>query len=314
MKIGVFSDVHGNLMALEAILADMRAQGVDTMLFAGDAFGEVDKPVETVDKMRGLPGLHLVRGNRERYLIRLEGEDQSTWTAEQYAPLYWNYHLLGAERRAWLYGLGDVATYTWDGLPPVTMAHEGAKMLPSGATERVDGERCLAWATPEGVLERYEMNRRARAYLAADEGFMADIQNVSPGVYICGHTHVQWHGDFDGRIVVNPGSCGIALDLTPGAPYTLLIGEAGAWRVEERRVAYDVEAAMASVEASTAYPKSPIFYRVNNQQNRSARLMWVLFMRQAERLAKARGRATGPVDNEIFHEAAAIWFAEHPDM
>lgn len=314
MRIGIFSDMHGNLAALEAILADMRAQGVDVILFAGDAFGELDKPVETVERMRGLPSLRMVRGNRERYMAGLEREEQRTWNTEQLAPLYWNYHMLGGARRAWLYGLEDLATYTFAGLPPVTMAHEGVQMLPSGATERIGGMQCIDWATPGGELPRGEVNRQVWAFLQADNGLVEDLRRLSPGVYICGHTHVQWHADFDGRILINPGSAGLPLDLVPGAPYTLLEGMDGAWRIEERRVAYDIDGALASLKASDAYAKSPIFFRIITAQLRDARLYWSPFLCLAEEIAIARGRAHWPVDNEVLYAAADVWFAEHTNM
>ena len=68
MRIAVFSDVHGNLLALEAVLADIRTRGVDSMVNLGDWVAGPLWPRETFELLAGL-GIPSVRGNHDRWAI-----------------------------------------------------------------------------------------------------------------------------------------------------------------------------------------------------------------------------------------------------
>lgn len=313
MRIGLFSDAHGNLAALEAVLADMQARQVDQLVFLGDAYGELGEPCETVDRLRGLPGLCAIHGNRERYLLALDAEDQATWTSEQYAPLYWNYRELGAARRDWLTGLPDEHVMYVNGLPPIHLAHEGLWHAPCGATERVSGAACVRWSGQNGTLTRASLLTQAQSLLAEDAAFPAEAAALAPGVYALGHSHVQWHAAFDGRLFINPGSCGLPQDLAAGAPYTLLEARDGAWHVEECRVAYDVPGTLRSLRHSGLYAASEIFGRIIMAQLRDARPYWGDFLHLAEAMAAERGEGDAPVANGTFRDAAVLWFSQrHP--
>jgi predicted phosphodiesterase len=70
MRVAVFSDVHGNALALEAVLADVeRVGGVDAYWFVGDAASQGYDPAGCVQRISTLPGLKAVRGNTDRYTV-----------------------------------------------------------------------------------------------------------------------------------------------------------------------------------------------------------------------------------------------------
>ena len=72
MRIAAISDIHGNLLALEAVLADVATQSVDVVVNLGDLLSGGVQPRETADRLMELD-LPTVRGNHERQLLRSEG-------------------------------------------------------------------------------------------------------------------------------------------------------------------------------------------------------------------------------------------------
>ena len=97
MHIAVISDVHGNLEALDAVLAD--ASGVDAYWFLGDLVAHGPRPAECVGRVRALPGLVAVRGNTDRYTLT------EPPTPEHAASFDWTRAALSADDLAWLGGL-----------------------------------------------------------------------------------------------------------------------------------------------------------------------------------------------------------------
>ncbi|MDQ3657978.1 MAG: metallophosphatase family protein, partial [Chloroflexota bacterium] len=70
MRVAIFSDVHGNAIALDAVLADIaRTGGVDAYWFVGDAVALGSDPVGTLQRLETLPGLVAVRGNTDREVV-----------------------------------------------------------------------------------------------------------------------------------------------------------------------------------------------------------------------------------------------------
>lgn len=83
MKLGVISDIHGNIAALDAVLAEFSRRGVDEILCLGDIIGIGPFPAETVRRVMGLKNLRgCVRGNHEGYLLdglppHMDGEERA---------------------------------------------------------------------------------------------------------------------------------------------------------------------------------------------------------------------------------------------
>jgi putative phosphoesterase len=104
MRVAALCDVHGNLHALEAVLADVEAAGVDTIVFGGDiAAGPL--PAETLKRMESLDCALLVRGNADR--------EPGDWVAER----------LTEEQRRFLADLPDTQRLDVDGLGPTLFCH-----------------------------------------------------------------------------------------------------------------------------------------------------------------------------------------------
>jgi putative phosphoesterase len=182
MRVAVVSDVHGNLPALEAVLAEIEREGVDLVVSGGDV-GMGPMPAECVDALLALDRVLWVRGNADREAVPERYEELARWVAER----------LGPERRQLLAGAPLTAAVDVDGLGPVLCFH---------GTPRSD-EEILTKLSPE--------HRIAEA-----------LDSVEQRVVVHGHTHVQYDREVAGRRVVNVGSVGIPYEGRRGAFWALL--------------------------------------------------------------------------------------------
>ncbi len=205
--LAILYDIHGNLPALEAVLADAYAAGADDYLLGGDyaLFGAW--PAETLDRLDGLPATWL-RGNGERWAA-----DPSGAPAREplRSALRTCRELLSPER------IADLVA-----LPP--------------ELERYGTLFCHA--SPGSDVLGFER--------AADDDEAERLAGVSAMRVVAGHTHVQFArpAAVAGIEIVNPGSVGLPLDGDQRAAYALLADDG---EVHLRRVPYDVERAVAAV-------------------------------------------------------------------
>ena len=215
MRVAAISDIHGNLPALEAVLAEVEREKLDLMVFCGDvASGPM--PAETIDLLLTLQDARFVRGNADRGLVEeFDGKAPSAmpgpfadWCARQITQRQRDF-LASFEDRVVIDGV--------DGLGGVLLCH---------ATPRNDTDVF----TVESPVER------VRTLLA---GVAAGVVDV----VICGHTHMQFDRTVDRIRVVNAGSVGMPYG-TPGAYWAMLGPD-----VDLRRTDYDREAAARRIRA-----------------------------------------------------------------
>jgi len=183
MKVGLLSDVHGNLPALEAVLDDLPT--VDAIHCAGDVVGYNPWPAECLELVRETCSL-VVQGNHDR----------TVETPERYAAN--RMAMAGLEHaRSEL----DDEQLTWlDSLPPRTAFADGAYRL---VHSHPDPEQLGRYVRP------------------AEFDGMGPYLNDHEGL-ILGHTHLQHRATVDGSLVVNPGSVGQPRDGDPDAAYAVL--------------------------------------------------------------------------------------------
>lgn len=234
MKFAALSDIHGNLPALDAVLADIAREGVDAIVNLGDIVSGPLWPAETADRLIPL-GWPTLAGNHERQVLT-QALDAMSATDRHTAPR------LNDAHRAWLAALPP--TLHWQ--PEVLLCH---------GTPTSDLQYLMESVTPDYAPGTNPGVRAA----TADEllGRLGDaMAGVAHALILCGHTHVpRCERLADGRMVVNPGSVGLpAYDddhphfhlIENGAPqarYALLTRKPGGWGVKLRRVDYDFEAA-----------------------------------------------------------------------
>lgn len=226
MRVAVISDTHGNLFALDAVLADIDATGpFDEVIMAGDfAFGG-PRPAECIERIRER-GYRAVRGNTDEFIVEVAtgGARPATGATE-------------AQR----HGPPQVAIDRWvaERLTPAQMDYLAS--LPLAVTVPGDGGAALTvvhatpWSSHDTVLPDAPDDLARRALDAAGTAALA-----------YGHIHVQYERRLDGRLIAAVGSVGLPFDGDPRAAYAVFTSTADGWSVAFRRVAYDVEAAIAA--------------------------------------------------------------------
>lgn len=232
MRIAIFGDIHGNLFALQAVLADLRTQRPDALVVTGDLVYKLPWGAEVVDLLRGLPCQCLL-GNAELYVALW---DTPLWPAHWDMPLAqrvvrWERERLGPERVTWLAARPEYTAFSGGRLEDLLIVHG------------VPGNPFLPFLPAPGA-------ERA-PWTQTDERVRALLGGVDADVVVCGHTHaalrrfVPGTGGNRGRgtLIVNAGclSYGRGKDKEQGrAEYALLDWSAASgWQATLRPVYYD---------------------------------------------------------------------------
>lgn len=218
MRLAVFSDVHGNLVALEAVLADIATRGADAIVNLGDCATGPLWPRETVELLDSL-GLPTVRGNHDRWLAE-PGPHEAVRSVR-----FTRQALTASQRSA-------LAT------------------LPAQLT--LDGDVLAVHGTPRSDTE-YLLEEAVDGRLALARASILDgrLEGCTASLILCGHSHVQHVAEAPGgRLVVNPGSVGgpryadneVPSQAEAGSPharYAIVTRVGGRWRCELFALEYD---------------------------------------------------------------------------
>ncbi len=312
MKYAVISDVHGNLPALETVLKDAGEQGADGFIFAGDYCLSGPYPDECIDAMRAIPGAYVLRGNEETYLENLEGADPDTWTDGQMQISYYSFRNVRKENRDYLAALPHRIDLECNGIN-IHITHNKADFL--GPLEGTHWRSSAFGAKYGGrAVTKEIMRREIHAENDSDETLQERIRELSDGVYIFGHTHVQWsYRSKDGRVILmNPGSCGLPLDCLPGTvPYILLeITEQGEILIDERRVAFDVESYVGELLRSEQFKQAPVWTKVIRKEILTGREHMLPFLMRVEAYAQSIGDERRPYTVETWEKGYEAWERE----
>lgn len=231
MRVAVVSDIHGNLPALEAVIADLEQQRVDQVVDLGDLLSGGVQPGETADRLMELDWL-TVRGNHERQVLTYPVERMGA--SDRLA-----HRVINDQHRTWLAGLPltlelGKEVLAFHGSPTDDLVYLLETVEPTGARP----------ATVEEVTQR-----------------LGD--HVNRPLLLCGHTHLQRTMRLPSdALVVNPGSVGYpAYDDdrphlhvmeagTPHARYAVVDDTTGHWQAEMRAVTYDWELAAQIAESN----------------------------------------------------------------
>jgi predicted phosphodiesterase len=270
-RVAVLADVHGNLVALQAVLADIARQEVEALIVAGDMVGFGPHPDGVVDVLVAW-GARMIRGNHEADYVAPYGTAlmPASWrTDPRLRSLRWTMERLGPERRAFLAALPDRLTLDKETL----VVHGSPRRMRDGVlavTSEQDVE--IMWAGEEARLT------------------------------FVGHTHQPVIWTAARRCVVNVGSVGLSMDGDPRAAYALATREHGGhepWLVQLRRVAFDSEAAIAAYGTTGLRAADPGFAEIMARELRTARSYFLPW------LHASREVASGDVDAALVRYLAA---------
>jgi len=227
MRIAVVTDIHGNLTALEAVIADLQQVAPDIVVQGGDLVAGGHRPVEVLDRVRerNWPG---VQGNT----------DEMLWKPELFEQFMERVPQLG---HIWRMVFHEQAPVTRDLLGPARLA-----WLREMPLEWRGSDLAVVHAAP-GNLWRSPMHN------ASDEELATIYGPLGSAVVAYGHIHLPFVRAIDvgGRecTVVNCGSVGMPFDGDPRAAYAIVDGATASIR----RVDYDVEGEVRSLMQSS-YP------------------------------------------------------------
>jgi predicted phosphodiesterase len=218
MRVAALYDIHGNLPALRAVLADAGREGVDALVIGGDvATGPL--PRETIDQLMAVSGrARFVRGNADREVVDAYDRghtDVSEFEDPADRAAAFAGSRISRQHRDFLAGFAPTVCLDVDGLGPTVFCH---------GSPRSDTE----------IITRVTAYDRVRDILA----------DVEEHVVVGGHIHQQFDRPIDRWRFVNAGSVGVPYEGRPGAYWALLGPD-----VEQRRTDYDLERAVQELRA-----------------------------------------------------------------
>lgn len=223
MRIAALSDIHGNLLALDACLADLESQGgADAIVVAGDLCLEGPKPKKVLQRLDEI-GATCLRGNTDRYLS--EDSPGESFDATESAQIAWTRREIGERWISWLKELPFA----------IRIGDDDNQLLLVHANPKTDDEHIWPDA-PDDVLQRL-------------------IGEEAATTIAFGHLHIPYARLWRGTLLANVSSAGLPKDGDPRAGYAILTERQGGWQVKHRRVAFDVKK-VATQLADCGIPES----------------------------------------------------------
>jgi predicted phosphodiesterase len=214
MRIAILSDIHGNAVALDAVLEDIQRDGpFDEIVVAGDLVWSGPRPREVVDRLLAT-GVSIIRGNTDAYFSASLDETPEGKDPGRFAAHYgWMTQQLGPERVAYLRTL--------------PFSH---RISPAAGQDLL-----IVHANPRD-LDQPILPRATEADL--DELLLEDGRVPAWRCLAFGHVHMPFQRTWRDRLLVNVSSVGLPMDGDHRAVYAVLTWGGAAWRAEHRRVAY----------------------------------------------------------------------------
>lgn len=230
-RVAAIYDIHGNLPALEAVLAEIAE--TDATLIVGGDVASGPMPRETIERLMSIGNrARFVRGNADREVVAQFDRPLSTTAKEDVEfgvqVSDWSARQITLDQRDFLASFTDRLEIEIDGLGRTLFCH---------GSPRSD-EEIITSATPAARMEGM-------------------LDGVAADIIVCGHTHVQFDRTIAGKRVINAGSVGLPYEGQPGA-YWVMLGP----DVSFKRTDYDFERAANQISVS-GVPGAEEFAREN---------------------------------------------------
>ena len=227
--VAVLADIHGNLDAFEAVLADLTTQRYDVMVLAGDLLAGGPQPVETLRRIRELD-VPTICGNTDHNVV--DGSSTfpiARWTREQ----------IGEEDVAYLKAL--------------PLAHR----IPPPDGISPEDDLLIVHATPTGVdpviiLEPHPLEPPGTTFTTPtpEAQVVSLLGTARANLIVYGHIHYASSGVVQGQRLASVGAVGSPTDGDQRAAYALVFWDGTAWQITHRRVSYAYESTAQAIEQS----------------------------------------------------------------
>lgn len=230
MRIGFISDIHGSFTALEAVLADIKKEGIDQLICLGDTVSLGPQPCEVLDALRDWKAVTIM-GNHDQAILDPEHAADFEITSHLVPDLEWGVDRLSTTDMDYIRSFKPIHTVQFDNDIELLAFHGS----PKSTTD------LIVATTPQEKLDELLAGQKA-------------------SVFIGGHSHIQMHRRNGKNLILNSGSVGNAFlypfspgnppRLLPWAEYAIIEQDGTFLRSDMRRVYFDIEKLLGLVKTS----------------------------------------------------------------
>ena len=236
MIIAVFSDIHGNYVALQKCVEHALRRDIDICIFLGDYLGEFPYPQKTLDILYQMKEKHtcfFIRGNKEDYWIHRRDHTECEWKNgnSTVGAMQYCYAYLTEKDIDFFASLPICQEIKLEGAKPFLICH--------GSPVRNN----------EKLFPNHETTKRMLDHCEYD-------------YILCGHTHLQGIIEDNGRIVLNPGAVGVSLHSAGKAQFMILHQDMRGWKHEFVTLDYDREKVIKEMKNSGLEDMAPYWCQV----------------------------------------------------
>lgn len=234
MKLAVFSDIHGNYVALEKCIDYVLNKGVEGFIFLGDYLGELAYPQKTMEIVYSIQDKYpcwFIKGNKEDYWLNYNPawKDNDSTTG----ALYYTYHNLTDKDMKFYAQLSHEEELSLEGLPKIRLCH----------------------GSPNRVNEKMKLG---------DKRTLSMMDNIQEDYVLCGHTHIQGTMQHNNKVLWNAGSVGMSLQGNAKAHFLILQSTPEhTWECEMISLDYDVEKVIDDLHTSGLFEHAPSWSTVS---------------------------------------------------
>ena len=227
MKIGIISDIHSNIYALEAVLDDMESRNIDLIACTGDLVGYGTRPNEVIDTIRKNRILTIM-GNYDdaignfKMVCGCDYKDPKD-TEKASLSMYFTSIETTDENKRYLSSLPKEATLNFNN-KTIKLVHGSTRLI--------------------------------NEYLKEDSKESKEVMDeLAEDILVCGHTHIPYYKYYGEKLLVNAGSVGKPKTNKPSANYVIInIDNMSSFKVEIIEVNYDFEKIAREIEENDILP------------------------------------------------------------
>lgn len=277
MKLAVIADIHGNIQAIEAVLADLERQSVDSVIVNGDLVNRCPDSVAVLTRLAPL-GLPWTIGNHDDLLCKWadrSSELPNDWFDDPFwlGTAWSSARLVDADQLAMLRHLPMTHCVATPNAPTLLISH----------------------GSPRHYREGYDK------YLP-DDAIAEIVQHHPADIFIGSHTHRPYERRWGRYLVLNSGAVGTPFNRDRRAQYLLLTLRGRVWQPEFRAVPYDVDTALERFETSGYLAEGGLSALIFYHELRLARPLYAPFWMWSEQEGLART-----------HETWRLFEVRHPE-